>query len=364
MSNEFILIVAWKSVNSNRLARRRLARLRWAMSPVLNEMPSNTTVVMSMVSHRGSNIKILAKLKDNELTLLTIHKKRVESKLIQENENEVMMSFGIHNNLLYNLSNQRLKILDLNNPSIVLHTSQCRVTSPSFGIGLWSCNGRSADMRGGHLYFLGNPAPQTTDVHLCYLDLNALSSDDAIDIKSISHSCALFAIDDIDPRTVWHYNHKFDISKSGTAFKTPAGRHLERYEKYVYTCMAACGPWLICSVSGFKFKNMFEMINKRSSATVDCLEIEIDSNSSEISRMTATKVSHITLVFATSIFRTMALLAIVGNKILLVQSSIKTYDHLETQNYHLYSANTGGSEVTVLVSGSGRALNKFVFRLP
>ena len=379
MSNEFILIVAWKSLYRNyrwRSISSKLSKIKINCVKLLQEKDSYICSLLDLhlITNKSSE-KTFVTYTDNlsPFSILTVNGDKADM-YVHEIEKDRLMAVCGFKNLVMLVNPSKIRVVDLNMDfKEVWMTDDIRISDSSFGVGQWSCSSRYCTIVGSRVCIVTETDSSNSTNSAMYMNLKSLTVNPAVmpTPEIIATGISYAILNQSKAKSVyWICDGKISVGHNNDAIVSMANCiDQSKGDTLLLSCLAESGEWLVAA--GLRSKsestptNEFFLISKKSKTIKDRLSIGCDSNMSEGSKLSMTQAQGIYIVACIRMFRSMAIFAICRGKMTMIDGHVMTDPGNDSsQNYGIVAVWNKKKAVEFYVAGSKAFLNRITVELP
>ena len=277
MSNEFILIVAWKSTYRNygwRSISSKLSKIKINCEKLLQDKDSYISSLydLHLISDKSSE-KTFVTYTDNlsPFSIFTVNGDKA-GMYVHEIEKDRLMAVCGFKNLLMFVNPSKIRVVDMKlDFKEVWMIDDKKISVSSFGIGQWSCSSRYCTIVGSRVCIVISTDSSNSTYSAMYMNLKSLTLKPAVmpTPEIIATGISYAILNQSKARSVyWICDGRISVGHNNDTIVS-----MENYidqnqgDNLVLSCMAESGEWLVAA--GLRSKsestptNEFFLISKK-----------------------------------------------------------------------------------------------------
>ena len=372
MSNEFILIVAWKPVSrqygwrstSKLISKVKIDTVSLLESEFLKKIGGVYDV--KLLKSKNQKKRILIKTTgERQATVIEFYKNAVCGVENKYKSSISPFAFWQHKNLMVVIQKDKIKVMNIADECKEIWSEDIVFSNKSFGFGNWSCSSRYLSAVESRLCVLVSDANSNSR--------NALFIDIGIKVPVshiIAHNVSFIAIDKQRTNSVYWIDESSTCIGHNNLKLRSASDFLDDSlsQSLKLNCLEVSGQWIVAggSIQNANYKaSEFFLFTKTSGSYMDRLSIPNTNSKLEPNKLAAISIGNILVVGSISMFYSMTIFVILGCKLHLISAVCHTNkDKDSTQNYGIVES-SWKKQVEFYVGGcSSNFLNKITLTLP
>ena len=376
MSNEFILIVAWKPVSRQygwQPTPARISKVKISTTMLLDSHSIvNGIYDLRLIESKKSMATLIIK-GDNSKNLLAFECDggAAKSKELATGDKIMITALWSYKNKILFVGDSKIVVRDMDQGGKDIWSYDTAYSSEGFGLSNWSCSSRYMSAVNSRVSIIV-ASKIDSNQELLYFDIAGLTYSPPVSPKPeiIARNVSFAAVDDRNTTMVyWIDDKKIGIScdkKEPISIVDVAC--LDESERLMLNCLQPTSCWLLAagSIQGpSSMTNDFFLLSKKTMSYKHRLSLPCTNGKYQPNKMAAAIINKVSVVSIANMFSYMTVIVISNNKLYLIAEKCDTNgDNESSQNYGI-AATAWKNRVDVYVAGCSETfLNRITIKMP